>query len=679
MFPNIYYLSEPMEVPSRCFDGAILIAALDGHIQVKIEGNILQEQDIYLINHTELFEIQSGPALLFYIPGTIFKQLGINIYDHTYVLRQHEHIKHELAQLLQYYQMNEQQSHAAQTLLKQLLTHITLETKPASLSSNDILNHIIQYVSKHVYKRITLEELSHIFYMSSSTILSLFKTHMHVTFHQYITSLRIARSMTDVTSDKKIETIARDWGYSNATNYIMHFKKYMGVTPKKYKSFPIKSKQLRIANISNDYEVLSTLTLDTAEKKQQVDIVIDDQKIQEPSFHYFNLIDIGSYDNIDAILNEPVFDYKNFSNYKLSSYIYISEAEEIFDDMYIQDNMSEFRKLLRSNISVALKINSIEYYQYVVKIIEALHFLESEHFASSVVQSANLLLLVDLDTITLDELHRIKRSAYGANIRISIDISHLYNQKIPIVPEIRTLNPEYYTIDFNKITLPVSREVEDLRALQKDILHYFEQIGARNNIIFLDYDIVYQPALTNNIARFLHESLKSRQYIAGASIGFTSNGKKQHPVTIFNAVENKTLFYFLGTMLMNFSRFPCEYGDGYLITKNLHSYNVLLYNTDATFTQRIDEYTKSFSIQFSEPLNKSEVLISKELLNNYYGTIYGIVNPEINDAQNFPDHLKYKLSQHNNPLLKIDKHNFNDMSFIAKVPPKSIVLITIYH
>ena len=149
-------------------------------------------------------------------------------------------------------------------------------------------------------------------------------------------------------------------------------------------------------------------------------------------------------------------------------------------------------------------------------------------------------------------------------------------------------------------------------------------------------------------------------------------------ISIFDETENKTPFFFLGLMLYNFSKANCYYGDGYLITKNMYGYNILLYNSDDSDTNNIREFTKKYFIDFVH-INSSNMIITSELLNTKFGSIDGIISSNLTERNCLPNTLKYKISQYNAPLFKVRKHNFKLGPFIANVPPKSVMMITIYH
>ncbi|MCS4486624.1 helix-turn-helix transcriptional regulator [Staphylococcus americanisciuri] len=671
MFPKIYYLSEPMTQPLRCFDSVILVLSLEGEITIKKDGTLYSDDSLYLINESELYEIQSRSALLFYMPSELFRAQKIDIFDQHFIMQQPDIIETNLIMLFNFYQNQEHTSEPAQKLLAHILQDITRAKSPISQTSSDILDGMIEFIHQNIQQRVTLEMLSKRFYVSTSHISMLFKKRLNISFHEYTSSLRIAKSMKEVsTYDKKIKTISNVWNYPNSTNYIIHFKKYLGVTPKKYKSLSIKAKNIPLKTLVSDYDTLKQIKFESFEKKKDIYVMIDDSIITDRPFSYFNLIDIGPYDNLEMIINEPIFSYKNFSNYKLTSYIYISESFEHVMDDYKHEGITKLRKLLKTH-AIALKLSNIESYHFIENIIEELHFLESEHLPTSN-KKGQLLLLLDIDTISLTDMKCIKKVNYDTKILKAVDITDFFIHKKMLNEAILHLNPDFYTIDFKKIKQYYQNKQHHLSysKIQASLFDFMSQNKVGQKIIFVNYDEFYTPTTLSNKGLFLEQSLKSRDFLAGATIHFMQPFNAKQNISIFDNIENKTTFFFLGIMLLNFSKYACYYGDQYVITRTLHGYNILAYNTA--------DYTRNFHIKIPNNVQQTNLLISIEILNNEYGDVDSMIDHTVTNKRHFPDSLKFKLSQYNSPHITVQQHDFDQGSFTATVPPKSIALITIY-
>ncbi|WP_181896618.1 helix-turn-helix transcriptional regulator [Staphylococcus felis] len=680
IFTNIYYLNTPMNSPKRCMDGVVIILSVVGKIKVKIDGEMFNNHNIYIINDSCLYQIYSDSVILVYFPSSIFTKYDINIFDKNFTITNHEETRNQLIGLFNHYKSHKHTTVISENSLKKVLFLITKEEVLNKGYPRSLLNNIMIYISHNIHSRITLATLSQEFYVSKSSISSLFKKDLNISFYDYISSLKISKSMKEITlTDKKIKTIANHWNYPSATNYIMHFKKFTKVTPKKYRSLSIGEKHLYIDNLKNGFTILKKLSVNKFPEKKKTEIKIKNQDINQEPFTYFNLIDIGGFENLDSITNEKIFYYKNFSNFKLSSYIYISDPIDKIIETSFDKIVIRLRSLLKTNISIALKITDIEQYEFITKLIKELHFLESEHLSSSSIQRGSILLLLDLNHVSLSKIKNIHRNIYGTKILISVDITKYYKKNTILSDSIVNLKPDFYTIDFGKESEDklLSNDEEAFRITHLKLNNFLGKIDARKNIIFLDYESLYMPKFLNNISAFLNHSIRSRYYVAGANIYFTTLNKHGKKIAIFDETENKTPFYFLGIMLLNFSRYPCYYGENYLITKNPHSYNILIYNPESSPISNNNEDARNFHISFFKNLLSPEILISTELLNNTHGSIKSIIN-NIEDLKSFPNSLKYKISQYNSPFLKVEKHNFNISPYIVEVPPKSVMLITIY-
>lgn len=680
MFPKVYYLLESMSSPKRCYGGILLAFSLSGELQVKIEGKTISSH-ICLINESELYQIETKDILLYYFPASIFLERSLEIFNEKYSIDNYISLSNRLILLFKYFKSQKITLAKSSHLVDEILQCITRSNEEYNNHSQDVLFNITNYVFRHLKEKITLDKISRTFYMSSSNISTLFRNYMDISFYEYITSLRVAKSIGElITTSNNIEKIARNWGYASATNYIIHFKKYMGTTPKKYKTFPYTSNFLNAKETTSEIEYLRDIILNKKNRYTDIEVSISDKKIVQSNFKYFNLIDIGGYYNLDLILKEEVFKYKNFGQYKVDSYIYISESIEDLSTGEYKERILRLRNILKTKVSVAIKIQNLKSLNLIKKIIQELHFLESEHLPSSNVQNGNILLLLNLKSIKLEEVKTIQSSLYGTRIFTSIDITDMYIRGDTLIDsEIIKLNPDFYTLNFEKLNKKLKPSNKDtLKNFQKQLNDFLEEIRAYKNIIFLNYESLYPSEVLNNIGSFLETSLNVKKYLAGASIQFTLKSFDKNSISIFDETENKTPFFFLGIMLLHFSRYRCYYGNNYLITKNMHSYNILLYNSDNTKTNEINDYTKIFYIDFDQKKPFGDIIISSEMLNSTHGSVDGIINSTVLERNNFPNSLKYKLSQYNTPLLRVDTHNFKEGSYVIKLPPRSISMITIY-
>ncbi|SCT28809.1 helix-turn-helix transcriptional regulator [Staphylococcus caeli] len=505
MFPKIFYLNDKMVRPIRCYGGVILAISIDSKFLIK-EGENERKVSIALINESNLFQIKEANVVIFYFPSTLMKEAGIDVFENYLKIKNEVLLQKQLISLFNYYKNQEFHLQKALDVLDDILLSFSREVKRGLDVSNELLNSILMYIDRNLNDKITLEDISKQFYISTSNISGLFKQHLNISFYEYITSLRVAKSIHDLRMTKQnIEMIAFNRGYANATNYIVHFKKYIGTTPKKYRMIPNESSFLCLKELDSEWEDIRLHKFDGKSIYKHTHISVNDEEILQSSFSYFNLIDIGGYKNLDFILNEQIFTYKNFDRYKVDSYIYINDAVDNLVTESNEEQSLKIRNLLKTKVSIAIKVNNIKSLQLIEKLVADLHFLESEHFASTNIKNGNILVLLDSKKLKDVNTETIQRSLYGTKVLISLDITDYYlDNEYMIHSQLQELNPDYYYLDFEKVKNIGGMNLKDV---QYKINIFLENIKAYKNIIFLNYELLYPKTTVNNIAEFLEVSL----------------------------------------------------------------------------------------------------------------------------------------------------------------------------
>ena len=104
--------------------------------------------------------------------------------------------------------------------------------------SNDLVINLLNYIDNNINKKITMDELSHIFYFNKDYLMRIFKKELDITIMDYINKLRIYNSLEDNknTSDMMIK-IALNNGYSSQEYFTETFTKIIGVSPLIYRKF----------------------------------------------------------------------------------------------------------------------------------------------------------------------------------------------------------------------------------------------------------------------------------------------------------------------------------------------------------------------------------------------------------------------------------------------------------
>jgi AraC-like DNA-binding protein len=102
-----------------------------------------------------------------------------------------------------------------------------------TLIKNRIMNYLIQHLEENYNSNIKIDELANKLGYSKYYILHLFKEKVGISLHQYIIQLRIKEAKQKIRNNNLLD-IALKNGFFDQSHFIKHFKKYEGITPKKY-------------------------------------------------------------------------------------------------------------------------------------------------------------------------------------------------------------------------------------------------------------------------------------------------------------------------------------------------------------------------------------------------------------------------------------------------------------
>ena len=131
----------------------------------------------------------------------------------------------------------------SQGLLRMLLARFldTVKDKPLQQNLQEMsrFKEVMQYIDANLDEQITLSDLSQILYLENGYFSNLFYKVMGVRPIEYTNKKRIERAQRLLlTTDDTLDNIARRTGFGNWTYLSRVFKKYVGVTPGKYRKQP---------------------------------------------------------------------------------------------------------------------------------------------------------------------------------------------------------------------------------------------------------------------------------------------------------------------------------------------------------------------------------------------------------------------------------------------------------
>ena len=128
--------------------------------------------------------------------------------------------------------------------------------------SNELVVKILNYIDDNLYKRITMDEISSIFYFNKDYLMRIFKKELDITIMDYINKKRIYNSLDLLkNSDDLIIKIALNSGYSSLEYYSETFTKILGVSPLTYRKFTRVNSQISDEELNIIRENLPEISL----------------------------------------------------------------------------------------------------------------------------------------------------------------------------------------------------------------------------------------------------------------------------------------------------------------------------------------------------------------------------------------------------------------------------------
>lgn len=133
-----------------------------------------------------------------------------------------------------------------------LLTYLNRAVTAVPVAQNtpekqDLLNHLLTYVEANLHERITLEDTADRFWISTTTLSTLFSKKMGISFYQYVLQRRLRQARDLICQGMPIENVAARVGFSDYSAFYRAFRREYGVSPRQYrKNFSSEKNQLQL-------------------------------------------------------------------------------------------------------------------------------------------------------------------------------------------------------------------------------------------------------------------------------------------------------------------------------------------------------------------------------------------------------------------------------------------------
>lgn len=144
--------------------------------------------------------------------------------------------------------------------------------------SNELVVKMLNYIDDNLYKRITMDEISSIFYFNKDYLMRIFKKELDITIMDYINKRRIYNSLELLkNTDDLVIKIALNSGYSSLEYYSETFTKILGVSPLTYRKFTKVNSQIS----DKELEIIRTRLPDISSLLKRIDIYKNNIKRSE--------------------------------------------------------------------------------------------------------------------------------------------------------------------------------------------------------------------------------------------------------------------------------------------------------------------------------------------------------------------------------------------------------------
>lgn len=98
------------------------------------------------------------------------------------------------------------------------------------------IKRVREYLSSCFLEKVTLEKLEEVSGLDKCHIIRSFKASYNLSPHTYLTLLRVNYSKRELRKQRQIAQVAQDAGFYDQSHFVKMFKKYVGVTPRKYQN-----------------------------------------------------------------------------------------------------------------------------------------------------------------------------------------------------------------------------------------------------------------------------------------------------------------------------------------------------------------------------------------------------------------------------------------------------------
>ena len=106
------------------------------------------------------------------------------------------------------------------------------------MKKKELITNILDYLDTNLYTKISINQISKIFFFNKDYIMRVFKNELNITIFEYINYKKVYMSLDDlIYTNDSILSIALRSGFSTQEYFSEIFKKIIGINPSTYRKF----------------------------------------------------------------------------------------------------------------------------------------------------------------------------------------------------------------------------------------------------------------------------------------------------------------------------------------------------------------------------------------------------------------------------------------------------------
>ncbi|MHD0398453.1 helix-turn-helix domain-containing protein [Staphylococcus simulans] len=704
---------------NRCYDGVLLLWPINNTAEIQRSAHVeTVNNTVCLINHNEVFQVSKNKEMMMvYVASDWFLEKDFAFFNYCFniqMVQSNSKIEKAMLILLKKYL----EETLTEALIRQCMSEIcdvlmneaSVEMKHASHQLIGSLDNrekkIVEYIHEHIGEKLTLERVAKEVYISPTTLSSSFYKIFNMGFRNYIETLRIGLSIEMlVTTNRKILDISEEVGFSNFSGYYRKFKRHLETTPSDYRNKSKLSKDLCYLVKAQDSEVsdavkkvyltkIKDILKNWTEDKENIIYVDNNNPIYSPTRPFVMTIQIHTLEELKEVMvyhrHREIFDFDEEVLFLIRPSI-----PTIHQHFSTSELVAMLDTIYQNKISVAFELESKEDIDYVKhELLQSHAFIEHQAYEDLKKESSKISITFSLQNQSLKDIYiqKMRIKELGFNVKFNLDVTKLFNDpekfKALELP-IKRVNFEYYFIDNEKLKYPYleksyqkmpMKQLVNLNALQSVMrqVHLEERKYILLNVLnrkLLSEDM----SLLDSTPLMMYMFMRFYGTLSGIGVDLYQRSDK-HIAFLFDLNGFKTTLYFIYRQISGFETFYFYEDDACLMTRGDEHYSIMVYDW-RIIENEVHEGKQNchrFYIGFEDKNLRENYLVTREITDYKYGNINEIISPNIMSTFKWPEDLKRKIKNANNPKFDVFEHDFKTGTLSVDVDYNSLQLISLY-